>query len=303
MTNPIPTLFDPAIWEQAWREDADTAARKMQRAGVDPTRSFDQKAIAFDRETFSAEGRKRARRIIGWLEDQGVKLEGARVLDIGAASGGFAVPFAEKGASVTAVETSPPQVKLLEERRSQLTNGAIDIVSEPFETIDLEERGWSRAFDLVFVSMCPVLHDWASIERLLSCARGFCYMSTMVGQREHSLLEEVWPLVTDRPRRSELLEMSYLMNLLLLHGYAFQSLITRESKTTVYTQDEALGELMPMLRMFGASETNRLRGVAQAYVQRAYPEGEVTVRQGGRFGKVLVRLQDQHMYSREEERS
>jgi len=38
-----------------------------------------------------------------------------RGLEIGAASGVFSVPFAERGARVTAVETSPPLIELLEE--------------------------------------------------------------------------------------------------------------------------------------------------------------------------------------------
>lgn len=114
-----------------------------------------------------------------------------------------------------AVETSSPLVTLLQQNRSTLTNGSIKVVHEPFESIDLAGRGWERAFDLVFVSMCPVLVDWASVERVLSCAKSFCYMSLSVGSREHSLVDEVWPLVTDLPRKTEHLEMYYLTQLLL----------------------------------------------------------------------------------------
>ena len=294
-------LLNSSVWEKAWQDDPNTAVRKMWKAGIDPARSFDTKAKTFDREVFSEEGRRRARRIISWLEDQGVVLEGAKVLDIGAASGGFAVPFAEKGAQVTAVETSPPLVAMLEARQASLTRGSIDIVAESFEDLDLQARGWTQQFDIVFVSMCPVISDWASVQRVLSCARDFCYMSMSVGSREHSLLDEVWPLLTDRPRRSEHLEMAYLMNLLLLQGFAFHSLITREMKTTTFTKDEALAELLPLLRMFGGDEEARVRDLAEDYLERSYPSGQVTVQQGGRFGKVLVKLGNQQMYSRQEQ--
>ncbi|MNW21302.1 hypothetical protein D3C71_2221360 [compost metagenome] len=40
------------------------------------------------------------------------------------------------------------------------------------------------------------------------------------------------------------------------------------------------------------------RKVVTDYVRSTYGDGPVTVSQGGRFGKVLIRLQDQNMYSR-----
>lgn len=293
-------LFDSAVWEKAWKEDPYTGVNKMKRAGIDPAHSFDSSAESFNKEVFSEEGRQRARRIMNWLEDQGVEFSGSSVLDIGAASGGFSVPFAERGADVTAVETSLPLVELLQQNSSALVNGAVKVVHEPFENIDLEAKGWERAFDLVFVSMCPVLVDWASVERVLSCARAFCYMSLAVGSREHSLVDEVWPLVTDRPRKTEYLEMIYLTQLLLLKGYSYQSLVTREVKTTTLPKEAAFHDTIKWLNMHGMTVDERVRGIVSRHLDHHYPTDEVPLRQGGSFGKVLVRLQDQNMYSRED---
>lgn len=295
-------LFDAAVWEKAWKEDAHTSVKMMKNAGIDPTHAFDHKAHVFNKEVFSEEGRRRARRITGWLEDQGVVFKGSSVLDIGAASGGFTVPFAAKGASVTAVEPSLPLAGLMKENLAGIDAGSVEIINQPFEDIDTQAQGWEKAFDIVFVSMCPVWNDWEDVEKLLGCARDFCYLSTMVGTAEHSLLDEVWPLVSSHPRKAGHMEMSYLTQLLLLKGYAFQSLVTREMKTTVLPHAVALEEAMTMLKIssVSADEQKRVRGIISGYLEQKYPSGEVTIRQGGRFGKVLVRLQSQQMYSREE---
>ena len=297
MTN---ELLDTALWERAWKEDRQTGVHKMTRTGIDPAHAFDRKARAFNEEVFSEEGRRRARRIMNWLEDQGVVFEGASILDIGAASGGFAVPFAERGAKVTAVEPSLPLVELMRRNIAGLADGAVEVVPESFERIGIPEKGWERAFDLVFVSMCPVLVDWTCVERVLSCARAFCYMSLPVGPREHSLIDEVWPLVTDRPRQTEQWEMAYLMQLLLLKGYAFQSLVTREMKTTAVSGEAAFEDTINWLSIHGLPADERVRGAVSEHLEKNYPSGHVTVRQGGRFGKVLVRLQSQNMYSKED---
>lgn len=292
-------FFNAAIWEKAWKDDSDTAANKMRRAGIDPSRSFDHKAKSFNEQSFNEEGRKRTKRIMNWLEEQGIRFENASVLDIGAASGVFSVPFAERGARVTAVETSPPLIELLEENISKFAEDQVKIVPEKFEDIDVQARGWNQAFDLVFVSMCPVIHDWDSVEKILHCARKFCYISMPASPAEHSLVNEIWPLVTGQPFHPKHMEMGYLLHLLYLKGYAYESLITRETKTTEIPAEAALQEAMTWLRHHRLPEDERNRNIIADYLEQTYPSGKVVIREGGRFGKILIRLEDQNMYTRE----
>ncbi|RRJ65978.1 methyltransferase domain-containing protein [Paenibacillus oralis] len=292
-------FFNEAAWEQAWKEDMHTAVNKMKNAGIDPVRTFDDKAKSFNEQAFNEEGRQRAKRIMNWLEGQGVTFKDTSILDIGAASGGFTVPFAERGARVTSVEPNLSLRELLRKNIAGITNGKVDVVAEPFEDIDIQAKSWEKAFDFVFVSMCPVIVDWESVEKVLSCARKFCYISMTAGSREHSLVNEIWPLVTDQPMKNEHLEMAYLLHLLYLKGYAYESLVTKEMKTTEVSKEAALQEVMNWLKMFNLPADDRSRNIVAEYLERTYPADKVEIRQGGRFGKVLIRLRDQNMYTRE----
>ncbi|NOU98734.1 class I SAM-dependent methyltransferase [Paenibacillus planticolens] len=292
-------FFDAAIWEKAWKDDSNTILNKMQKAGVDPARSFDHKAKSFNEQSFNEEGRKRTKRVMNWLEGQGVRFENASILDIGAASGVFSVPFAERGARVTAVESSLPLVELLEENISKFAEDKVNIVPELFEEIDVQTKGWSQSFDLVFVSMCPVIHNWDSVEKILKCARKFCYISMPASSPENSLVNEIWPLVTGKPFHTKHMEMGYLQHLLYLKGYAYESLITRETKTTEVSREAALQEALTWLHHHRLPVDERNRNIIADYLEQAYPSGKVVIEEGGRFGKVLIRLQDQNMYMRE----
>jgi len=294
MTSMTNVFFNEAVWEKAWKEDPDTAISKMKKAGIDPAHAFDHRAKSFNEQAFNEEGRRRTNRIMSWLERQGVTFKDTSILDIGAASGGFTVPFAERGASVTSVEPNLPLVELLKRNTAGLKNGNVEITAEPFEDIDIRAKGWEKAFDFVFVSMCPVIVDWESVEKVLSCARQFCYISLSVGSREHSLVNEIWPLVTDRPMKTEHLEMAYLLHLLYLKGYSYESLVTREMKTAEVSRETALQEVMEWLRIFGLPEDDQNRKFAADYLERTYPTDKVAIRQGGRFGKVLIRLEEQN---------
>lgn len=292
-------FFNEAIWEQAWKEHGDSVINKMKKAGIEPARAFDHKARTFNEQSFNEEGRKRTSRIMNWLEGQGVRFDNASVLDIGAASGVFSVPFAERGADVTAVESSLPLIDLLKENITNFPQDQVKIVPERFEDIDVQAKGWSQAFDLVFLSMCPVIVDWQSVEKVLQCAREFCYISMPAGSTEISLMKEIWPLITDQPYRSKHMEFGYLLHLLYLKGYSYESLVTRETKRTEVPSETALQEIMNWLRGHGEALDDQKRKLITDYLEQAYPSGKVTIRQSGRYGKVLVRLQDESMYSGE----
>ncbi|WP_433940130.1 class I SAM-dependent methyltransferase [Paenibacillus lautus] len=292
-------FFNEAIWEQAWKEHGDSVINKMKKAGIEPARAFDHKARTFNEQSFNEEGRKRTSRIMNWLEGQGIRFDNASVLDIGAASGVFSVPFAERGADVTAVESSLPLIDLLKENITNFPQDQVKIVPERFEDIDVQAKGWSQAFDLVFLSMCPVIVDWQSVEKVLQCARDFCYISMPAGSTEISLMKEIWPLITDQPYRSKHMEFGYLLHLLYLKGYSYESLVTRETKTTEVPSETALQEIMNWLRGHGEALDDQKRKLITDYLEQAYPSGKVTIRQSGRYGKVLVRLQDESMYSGE----
>lgn len=291
-------FFSQEVWEQAWRESGDAVLSKMKQAGISPVNAFDHKAKTFNEQSFSEEGKKRSRRILNWIEDQGVSFHQASVLDIGAASGVFSVPFAEQGAHVTAVESSLPLVKLLEENTKPFTDNQVNIVPEPFENIDVQVRGWNQAFDLVFASMCPVIYNWESVEKIIQCAKQYCYISMPAGAAENSLANEIWPLISDKPHTSKPAEVAYLMHLLFLKGYSYESLVTRELKTTEVSAEVAMQEMISWFRGQGLAEDTRKMKVVADYLEQAYPAGKVVIHQGGRFAKVLIRLQDEKMYSR-----
>lgn len=289
-------FFNEMIWEKAWREQSEHAQNKMKMAGIQSSNAFDHKAKIFNEQSFNESGKKRTSRIINWIEGQGVQFNNASVLDIGAASGVFSVPFADRGAKVTAVESSLPLVELLKENVAKLNQSRVTIVPEPFENIDVVARGWKNNFDLVFASMCPVILDWESVEKLLFCAREYCYISMPAGPIEISLINEIWPLITDEPFQKKHMEMGYLLHLLYLKGYSYETLISKETKTTEVSKENAIKEILHWLKNHDLPIDDQIRKTVTDYLDKTYPSGKVAVKQSGRYGKVLIRLQNEKMY-------
>jgi hypothetical protein len=95
------------------------------------------------------------------------------------------------------------------------------------------------------------------------------------------------------------MEWGYLQHLLYLKGYAYESLISQEMKTTEVSTAAALQEAMTWLRSHRLPVDERSQSIIAAYLEQAYPSGKVVIHEGGPFGKVLIRLQDQQMYTKE----
>lgn len=294
----IEILRNEAAWEKAWKDDQTTGVNLMKSAGIEPRFTFGAIAAQnYNEQSFNDEGRRRSARIIGWLENQGVNFNGASVLDIGAASGIFSIPFAQRGADVTAVEPSLPFTELLAHNNQKWADGKVKIVRAAFEDMDTKKLGWEQAFDIVFVSMCPAITDWEMVEKVISCARKFCYISLAAGPKEHSLTLEILPLLNHSYNKHQNSEMMYLLQLLYLKGYAFHSLVTREMKAREVSRAEAIQEVLHLLNFYNYPVDGNTQAIIEDYLDQTYPGKTIPIKQGGRFGKVLIQLEEQSMFT------
>lgn len=283
-------LFKHQVWKSAWDNDPNTSLRIMQRLGQGnfQTEEFKKWAISYDKNSFSHEGRQRSNRILTWIEDQVVSFKDLSVLDIGAASGVFSIPFAEKGANVTAIEPSP-ELSIMLEKNSMNYSVQVNIIQKPFEEISTDKN--NQSYDLVFASMCPAMKDWEMVEKALSFAKKFCYISMMAGPKENHLMDELLPIIDLEPREIGSSDMAYLLQLLYVDGYSYQTLIEKQMKTIKIDIDSAVDNLTEWFIEYGIPVEEKLLKKSEKYLRETY-EDEISLKMGGRFGKVLVHLDD-----------
>ena len=283
-------LFKQQVWKSAWNHDPNTSLRIMQRLGQGDYQAdeFIKWAKSYDKNSFSYEGRQRSNRILTWIENQVGSFKDMTVLDIGAASGVFSIPFVEKGANVTAIEPSPDLAIMLENNAKHYSV-QVEVIQKPFEVISTDKH--NQSYDLVFASMCPAIKDWDMVEKALSCAKKYCYISMMAGPKENHLMDELLLNIGLKPREIGSSDMAYLQQLLYLRGYSYQTLIEKQMKTVKIDVDSAVDNLTDWFIEYGIPLEEKLLRKSEEYLRKTY-EDEISLRMGGRFGKVLVHLED-----------
>ena len=283
-------LFKRQVWKSSWNDDSNTSLRTMQKLGQDDyqTEEFRKWAKSYDRNSFSDEGKQRSNRILTWIENQTGSFENLSVLDIGAASGVFSIPFAEKGANVTAIEPSPDLAMMLD-NNAKSNSVQVKVIQKTFEEISIDKN--EQLYDLVFASMCPAMKDWDMIERALSYAKKYCYLSMMAGPKENQLMDEILLNIGLKQREIGSSDMAYLQQLLYLNGYTYQILIEKQIKTEKIGVDIAINNLKKWFIEYGIQLEEKWLRESENYIRETYKD-DISLRMGGRFGKVLVHLED-----------
>ena len=137
---------------------------------------------------------KRTENIFALLNEAGFEPKGAKVLDIGCGPGTLAIPLAEAGAEVTAVDIASGMLDRLRATAKE-ENLTIDAKELSWWTADIDELGFRKRFDLVLASMTPGINGVDSFEKMMACSSGLCYYSNFVRMGMNPAHEEIRKLL------------------------------------------------------------------------------------------------------------
>ncbi|MDA8065557.1 MAG: class I SAM-dependent methyltransferase [Thermaerobacter sp.] len=148
---------------------------------------------------------------------------GARVLDIGAGPGNYAVPLAHRSAEVVAVEAAHTMTGLLQARVRREGCRNVRVVTAPWQEVDLDREGFRGGFDLVFAALTPAVAGPRDFLRMMEASRGWCCYAAYAGGSGSRAVTELWPRIfPDQAPPAPPSAVAFAFNLLCCLGYAPQ---------------------------------------------------------------------------------
>ncbi len=220
--------------------------------------------------------------IIDGLRAFGALAPGNTVLDVACGTGTYAVRMAPYCKKVTCLDISKGMLAKLKEKRDRIGVGNLEIIQADWNVYDTTER-----FDLVFVSLAPLLKDMKNLDRFLDISQRFLGLVCWAGIKENllfnSLCEEIIGRKPDKRHMDIQALVNYLYtmglapNLRFFHGcWRRERDIERQAKTLIWQ----LELYRPLSRDEKALVYKRLERIAE--------NGKVGVNTKVRTGFILV---------------
>lgn len=123
------------------------------------------------------------RNLIAFLMDNTMLYPGCRVIDVGCGIGKYGTYFASMGCDVTLMDISPGMLEIAKKNMSAFSTPWA-VLECDFQQLETEHSVFERKFDLGFSTMCPAIHDLATVKKFSGMVDGSCFISHFVKWEE-----------------------------------------------------------------------------------------------------------------------
>lgn len=275
------------FWEKRWQAALTASPMRRRRHGESMTR-WNKMAGDFADRTGDKENSERRQGIIDWLQDSGALFAGARVVDIGAGPGNWAIPLAEAGAEVVALE---PALGMIEILRRRIADSQANVTTHQatWQEIDLEVLGWRSGFDLVFASMTPGVDGPEMLYKMLTAAKdsgAFCYLSAFAGRAWQEWYGPLWRILFNEELGGHINDIIYPFNLVYALGYRPELRFEQWERHISWTRDKAIEDFSNHLADF-TEMTEEVQATISDYVESRMVNGRFTETRRGCRGMML----------------
>ncbi len=152
---------------------------------------------------------------IDFLKSKGILNKNTTVADICCGPGTHAVEFAKYCKEVFALDISDKMLETLKEKIHEENINNIKIECQDFFKVNL-----SKKFDLVFVSMSPILNELETIDKLLNISKKYLFLIFWAGERENNIFNKCFKAIFKREFKWDILDITIIFNYLYSLGYS-----------------------------------------------------------------------------------
>lgn len=182
---------------------------------------WDRRADFWNKErVHNRKGDQRVDSVIAYLEKRELLKAEYDVADIGCGPGRFAAAFARRVHSVVGLDISEKMIRYGREYIEKEGLRNVQLRTCDFDAVDVIQEGYKKAFDLVFCSMTPAVHNMESLQKAMEMSRAYCCSITHIYSRNHlrdRIIREVFQ--KEPPVRWSGKWFYSLFNVLFLMGY------------------------------------------------------------------------------------
>ncbi len=176
---------------------------------------WDQAAATYDDLEACSDYQFQVRTIMDTLRERGVLQKENRVIDIACGTGIYALRMAPMVKEVVCLDISQAMLERLREKAEAAGIRNIKTILADWRKFQTDER-----FDLVFVSMTPLLRSMDNVDRFLALSRRYAVFISWAGIRENELVKRLSKEILGKEPDATRMDIHFLFNYLYTKGFA-----------------------------------------------------------------------------------
>ena len=270
-------ITSQVFWESEWQKAIDRSRQTPPGRDKAPKEAqmerWNKMAKDFAERTGKQKSAQRRDKTLRFLGDRGILAPDARVLDIGAGPGAWALPMARYCAHVTALEPAKGMTDIIADRMKEEGVDNITIDQRTWQEVDLEKSRYQNAFDLVFASMTPGIDGPETLKKMIHASKGFCYMSGFSGPGMHQQFAPLWEKLFNSPMPQKTNDIIYPFNLLYAMGFRPDLTFSWWHREISWDRDHTIRHFVNFFESH-LEITPEVRAAISDYVDTQCPNGE-----------------------------
>ncbi|MCK4604210.1 MAG: class I SAM-dependent methyltransferase [Deltaproteobacteria bacterium] len=265
-----------------WREYAQTLCRSPETGRALDGRFWDKAAATYDDLEFCHDYMHQVETVVSTLLEKGAIRPDHRVLDIACGTGTYSVRMAPHCQKVVGLDISKDMLEKLEEKKRLLKLRNIQTVRADWHKYYTDQK-----FDLVFVSMTPLLRSMDNIDRMLETSKKFLAIVSWAGVKENALFNSLFKeLMGSSPyhHRSDIIvPFNYLYAKGLAPDLSFFNGCWKRTRSVTKQADSLIWQL-ELQRSLKSDEKEYVKKKVESLAK----DGIITVKTRTRTGFMLV---------------
>ncbi len=258
------SIFNKDFWIKEWAGDKKGDTYNVHK-GFSTPEYWDKAASTYNLNETEVRNR-RLEKTIDFFKRSNLLFDGMKVLDIGCGTGMLAIELARHGADVTALDFSKGMLKRFQQDIPPELEKHLTILCEDWHQLDIQKKGWVKAFDLVIAFMSPGVATPESFFKMMDCSKKGCAMRGWAAKRNHPVMSVLWEKIQGTPLKDKPQSIFFKINLIFAMGFFPEiTFDTIEWKQNVTVQEE-FDNQMAFFKKASNKPDSELEAIIQPYL-------------------------------------